>query len=174
MSSQRLTGEIGLSEIENVFAEVSICPETMELLPKSLRETHFAATATRFELASRFWPAPAQNGKVQKGAQLAAWLMSGILRWTSLCVHVSGPECPQQISLRCLGNRGASGAAVPFGEPWLSGAFPGFWKFVQDRRETRVKLKVQGGLFGRQKQVFSAQPRDPSEKFTFMAGPRRG
>ena len=48
-SSRALTGEIGLSEIQNVFAEVSICPETMELLQKSLRETHFEATATCFE-----------------------------------------------------------------------------------------------------------------------------
>ena len=30
------------------------------------------------------------------------------------------------------------------GEPWLSGAFPGFTKFVQDRTQTRRKLKVQG------------------------------
>ena len=43
-----------MSEIQNVFAEVFICPETMELLQESLRETHFGATATRFELASRF------------------------------------------------------------------------------------------------------------------------
>ena len=48
-SSQALTGEIGLSEFQNVFAEVSICPETMELLQKSSRETHFEATATCFE-----------------------------------------------------------------------------------------------------------------------------
>ena len=48
-SSQALTGEIGLSEFQNVFAEVSICPETMELLQKSLCETHFEATATCFE-----------------------------------------------------------------------------------------------------------------------------
>ena len=48
-SSQALTGEIGLSEFQNVFAEVSIYPETMELLQKSLRETHFEATATCFE-----------------------------------------------------------------------------------------------------------------------------
>ena len=38
-----------MSEFQNVFAEVSICPETMELLQKSLRETHFEATATCFE-----------------------------------------------------------------------------------------------------------------------------
>ena len=50
-SSQTLAGEIGLSEFENVFAEVSICPETMKLLQKSLRETHFEATVTRFEFS---------------------------------------------------------------------------------------------------------------------------
>ncbi len=47
-SSQALTGEIGLSEFQNVFAEVFICPETMELLQESLRETHFEATAASF------------------------------------------------------------------------------------------------------------------------------
>ena len=47
-SSQTLTGEIGLSEFQNVFAEVFIGPETMELLPESLRETHFEATAASF------------------------------------------------------------------------------------------------------------------------------
>ena len=40
-------------QIRIVFAEVSICPETMELLQKSLRETHFGATATSFEFAWR-------------------------------------------------------------------------------------------------------------------------
>ena len=49
-SSQTLTGEIGLSEFQNVFAEVSICPETTKLLQKSLRETHFEATVTRVEV----------------------------------------------------------------------------------------------------------------------------
>ena len=44
-----LTGEIALLEIQNVFAEVSICPERMKLLQKSSRETHFEATATCFE-----------------------------------------------------------------------------------------------------------------------------
>ena len=48
-SWQPPTGEIGLSEIQNVLADVSICPETMELLQKSSRETHFEATATCFE-----------------------------------------------------------------------------------------------------------------------------
>ena len=48
-SSQALTGEIALSEIQIVFAEVSICPEMIELLQKSLREPHFEATATCFE-----------------------------------------------------------------------------------------------------------------------------
>ena len=47
-SSRALTGEIGLSEIDIVFAEVFICPETMELLQESLRETHFEATAASF------------------------------------------------------------------------------------------------------------------------------
>ena len=41
-------------EFQNVFAEVFICPETMELLQKSLRETHFEATVTRFEFSLGF------------------------------------------------------------------------------------------------------------------------
>ncbi len=62
-SSQALTGEIGLSEIQNVFAEVSICPETMKLLLKSLRKTHFEATVTRFEFTRRISRIPgAQPG----------------------------------------------------------------------------------------------------------------
>ena len=60
-SSQALTGEIGLSEFQNVFAEVSICPETMKLHLKSLRETHFEATATRFESAAGFAPIPGES-----------------------------------------------------------------------------------------------------------------
>ena len=48
-SSQTLTGEIGLSEFRIVFAEVFICPGTVELLQKSLRGTHLEATATCFE-----------------------------------------------------------------------------------------------------------------------------
>ena len=47
-SSRAPTGEIGLSEFRNVFAEVFICPETMDLLHESLRETHFEATAASF------------------------------------------------------------------------------------------------------------------------------
>ena len=35
------------------------------------------------------------------------------------------------------------------GERWLSGAFPGFTKFVQDRTQTRRKLWVQGGQVAR-------------------------
>ena len=53
-SSQTLTGEIGLSEFENVFAEVSICPETTKLHPKSWRETHFEATVSRREFSVQF------------------------------------------------------------------------------------------------------------------------
>ena len=52
--SQTLSGEIGLSEIQIVFVNVFICPETMKLHPKSLRETHFEATVTRFEASSEF------------------------------------------------------------------------------------------------------------------------
>ena len=51
-SSQTLTGEIALSEFRIVFAEVSICPETIELQKESSRETHFEATATRFEFCT--------------------------------------------------------------------------------------------------------------------------
>ena len=60
--SRTLTGEIGLSEIQNVFVEVSICPETMELHLKSLRETHFEATVTRSEFAPRILVIPGESG----------------------------------------------------------------------------------------------------------------
>ena len=53
-SSQALTGEIALSEFQNVFVKVFICPETMELHPESLRETHFEAAAARFEFSWKF------------------------------------------------------------------------------------------------------------------------
>ena len=75
-SSQTLTGEIGLSEFENVFAEVSICPGTMKLHQKSLRETHFEATVTRFEYSLGFrrkskWGQPGLLGHLgQPGAFL--------------------------------------------------------------------------------------------------------
>ena len=52
-SSRPPTGEIGLSEIHIVFAEVFICPETMKLLQESSRESHFEATVTRFEFPWR-------------------------------------------------------------------------------------------------------------------------
>ena len=52
--SRTLTGEKFLSEIQNVFVEVSICPETIKLHLESLRETHFEATVTRFEYSSKF------------------------------------------------------------------------------------------------------------------------
>jgi hypothetical protein len=53
-SWRSLTGEIGLSEFENVFAEVFICPETMELLQESLRETNYEATVAHFEFPWQF------------------------------------------------------------------------------------------------------------------------
>ena len=59
--SPTLSGEIGLSEIRIVFAEVSICPERTELLQRSLRETHFEATVTRFESAPGFPPIPGES-----------------------------------------------------------------------------------------------------------------
>ena len=65
-SSRTLTGEIGLSEIQNVFAEVFICPETMKLHQKSLRETHFEATVTRFEISSEI-------RRKSRGSRLAAY-----------------------------------------------------------------------------------------------------
>ena len=43
-----------MSEIKNVFAEVSISPERIKLQQKSLRGTHFEATVTRFEYSSGF------------------------------------------------------------------------------------------------------------------------
>ena len=60
-SSQALTGEIGLSEIQNVFVEVFICPETIRLHLKSLRETHYEATVTRFEFAPRILLISSEN-----------------------------------------------------------------------------------------------------------------
>ena len=71
-SSRELTGEIALSEFRIVFAEVSISSETIELQKESSRETHFAATATRFELASRFSTAPGRGRFILKGARPAA------------------------------------------------------------------------------------------------------
>ena len=67
-SSQALSGEIGLSEFQNVFVKVFICPETMKLLQKSLRETHFEATVTRFEISSEF----SRNSKVKRSGPGAA------------------------------------------------------------------------------------------------------
>ena len=53
-SSQTPTGEIALSEIQIVFAEVLISSERTEMLQKSLRETHFEATPTRFDFSLKF------------------------------------------------------------------------------------------------------------------------
>ena len=73
-SSQELTGEIGLSEIRIVFAEVSICPETVELLQKSLRETHLEATATCFEF-------PWQIGWKSRAPQFGIIWLRLVLSW---------------------------------------------------------------------------------------------
>ena len=95
-SSRTLTGEIGLFEFQNVFAEVSICPETMELLQKSLRETHFEATVTRFEYSSGF----RRKSKVKR---------SGPGR------VAKGPGGPAGI--RLLGLGGGQGAAAGICDP---------------------------------------------------------
>ena len=63
-SSQALTGEIGLSEIQNVFAEVFICPERIKLLQKSMRGTHFEATVARFEFS---WEIRGKPGGSEEG-----------------------------------------------------------------------------------------------------------
>ena len=52
--------------------------------------------------------------------------------------------------------------------PGCRGRFPGFTKVPQDRTETRIKLKVLGGLVARSGVFFA-----PPEKSTFMAGPRK-
>ena len=72
-SSRELTGEIALSEFRIVFAEVSICPETMKLLQKSLRETHLEATVARFEF-------PGQIGRKSRIPQFGIiWLVAAKL-----------------------------------------------------------------------------------------------
>ena len=53
-SSQALTGEFALSEFHIVFAEVLVSSERMEMLQKSLRETHFEAPATQIEVSWKF------------------------------------------------------------------------------------------------------------------------
>ena len=70
-------------------------------------------------------------------------------------------EPPAVIGVRCSGRDDAGGCRVfpsPSGFPLVShgcqGRFQKFREIVRDRTETRGKLKVQGGLFGRQKQVF--------------------
>ena len=50
-----------MSEIRNVFVEVFICPETIRLHLKSLRETHYEATVTRFEFAPRILLISSEN-----------------------------------------------------------------------------------------------------------------
>ena len=81
--SQTLSGEIGLSEIQIVFVNVFICPETMKRNPESLRETHFEATVACFEFRWQIgrkssipqfgiiWPLPVlswQTGFIQRQA----------------------------------------------------------------------------------------------------------
>ena len=53
-SSQALTGEVALSEFQIVFAEVSICPETMELLQNHCARPILKRRCARFEYSSNF------------------------------------------------------------------------------------------------------------------------
>ena len=71
--SQTLSGEIGLSEIQIVFVNVFICPETMKLQPESLRGTHLEATVTCFE-------SPRQIGSESRIPQFGIiWLVAAKL-----------------------------------------------------------------------------------------------
>ena len=78
-SSQTLTGEIGLSEIQNDFADVFICPETMKLHQKSLRETHLEATVVCFEFSSEFVQKPkgSRGGQGAGRGHLRSWARRG-------------------------------------------------------------------------------------------------
>ena len=71
--SPTLSGEIGLSEIRIVFAEVSICPERTELLQRSLRETHFEATVTRFEFTRRISRIPGGPARLAQAPNSPGW-----------------------------------------------------------------------------------------------------
>ena len=71
--SPTLSGEIGLSEIRIVFAEASICPERTELLQRSLRETHFEATVTRFEFTRRISRIPGGPARLAQAPNSPGW-----------------------------------------------------------------------------------------------------
>ena len=122
-SSRALTGEIGLSEIQNVFAEFSICPETTELQKESSRETIFEATATRFELAGRFQPAPARGRFISRGGGSGKPPRRFWIPWGERCRPGT-----QNFSFLKIGNfelRAACGSnRVPLA--FLSGGFPGW------------------------------------------------
>ena len=79
-SWQAPTGEIGLSEIRNVFAEVSIRPERTELLQKSLRGTHFEATAACFELAPGTPPVPGRRPPFSRSVPFQNWKNGSVNR----------------------------------------------------------------------------------------------
>ena len=112
-SSQTLTGEIALSEIRNVFAEVSICPGTIELQKESLRETHLAATATRFEFP---WQIGRKSGIPQFGI---IWLVTAKLVFNVgyFPSGVPGPAAPPAPRGGCR--------ALRAGRPGFSSSGPG-------------------------------------------------
>ena len=83
-SSQALTGEIGLSEFRNVFAEVSICPETMEML-----QNHRARHILKRRLLVLNIPWNPKDSQMWAPGNLLRipWESQGILGWWGL-----GPE----------------------------------------------------------------------------------
>ena len=72
--------------------------------------------------------------------------------------RMAGVHTPLRLSSR-IHFSGPSG--FPLVSRGCQGRFQKFWEFVRDRTQTRRKLKVQGGLFGKQKQNFSLRPRSP-------------
>ena len=91
--SQTLSGEIGLSEIQIVFVNVFICPETMKWNPESLRETHFEATVAHSEFSWKFGRKSKPN---RKWSGRDPWLCS---KWGEGAPRASanwGPAVPSR------------------------------------------------------------------------------
>jgi len=95
-----------LSEIQNVFAEVSICPGTVKLLQKSLRETHFEATATCFEFPWQI----RRKSRIPQFGIAKAWLPPRTGGWPGSAPEFRWPGRPPRIcseagrpSLKSLG-----------------------------------------------------------------------
>ena len=122
-------------KIRIVFAEVSICPETMKLLRKSLRETHFEATVTCFEFARRFRliPGGSPSGPPPRtpvgGCPLGPFSHFGPRPLTAADTGARGARAPYKMArasrrlreylARFLGVSGADFNAAPLGKPPL-------------------------------------------------------